>query len=116
MDDRKAVNTMLHDPPTPAGAFDKDAARPFDGGAKPGAPREGRTARAIEEQTSQLPSDTFLWAALGSMGVSMMLRAANQKQASLFVGQWASPLLLFGVYNKLVKLGGSDSTDRTVRR
>lgn len=24
--------------------------------------KEGRVARAIEEQTSKLPSDTFLWA------------------------------------------------------
>jgi hypothetical protein len=78
---------------------------------EPGPPREGKTAKAIERQTSQLPSDTFLWAALGSMGVALMLRAANKKDASQFVGQWASPLLLFGVYNKLVKLGGSDRTD-----
>jgi hypothetical protein len=33
---------------------------------------EGPVARAIEEQTAKLPSDLFLWAALGSMGVSML--------------------------------------------
>ena len=72
---------------------------------------EGIVARTIEEQTAKLPSDTFLWAAFGSMGVSLCLRLTDRKEESLFVGQWAAPLLLFGVYNKLVKVAGSDRTD-----
>lgn len=28
--------------------------------------KEGKVAKAIEEQTAKLPSDLFLWAALGS--------------------------------------------------
>jgi len=71
-------------------------------------PREGEVAKRIEKTTAQVPSDTFLWAALGAVGASLLLRTARQKNASLFIGQWVSPLLLFGVYNKLVKLGGSD--------
>jgi hypothetical protein len=69
---------------------------------------EGVVARSIEEQTAKLPSDTFLWAALISMGVALVMQASGKKHGSLFVGQWAAPFLLFGVYNKLVKLGGSD--------
>lgn len=69
---------------------------------------EGPVARAIEGQTARLPSDTFLWAAVGAMGVSFALRLSDKKDASLFVGQWAAPFLLFGVYNKLVKQAGSD--------
>lgn len=72
---------------------------------------EGVVARMIEEQTAKLPSDTFLWAAVGSMGVALFLRITDRKDESLFVGQWAAPLLLFGVYNKLVKVAGSDRTD-----
>jgi hypothetical protein len=30
--------------------------------------REGTVARTIEQQTAKLPSDTFLWAATGSIG------------------------------------------------
>jgi hypothetical protein len=30
----------------------------------------------------------------------------------MFVGQWAAPLLLIGVYNKLVKVAGSDRISR----
>ncbi len=69
---------------------------------------EGPVARAIEEQTAKLPSDVFLWAALGSMGVSLMLRMSDRKDESLFVGQWAAPFLILGMYNKLVKVAGSD--------
>jgi hypothetical protein len=70
--------------------------------------REGPVARAIEEQTAKLPSDTFLWAAVGAMGVSLILQLAGQQHKSLFVGQWAAPFLLLGVYNKLVKVEGHD--------
>ena len=69
---------------------------------------EGRIARSLEEQTARLPSDLWLWAALGSMGVSLALRMTDKKDESLFVGQWAAPFLLMGVYNKIVKVTGSD--------
>lgn len=69
---------------------------------------EGPLARTIEQQTAKLPSDTFLWAAVGSMGASALLRIMGKKHASLFVGDWVAPMLLFGVYNKIVKLHGSD--------
>ncbi|HEY3581367.1 MAG TPA: hypothetical protein VGK82_12510 [Pyrinomonadaceae bacterium] len=73
-----------------------------------GSHNEGSVARTIEQQTAKLPSDTFLWAAVGSMGASALLRIMGKKHASLFVGDWVAPFLLFGVYNKIVKLHGSD--------
>ncbi len=69
---------------------------------------EGKVAKTIEEQTAKLPSDTFLWMALGAMGTSAALQLAGNRQLSLFFGQWAPAFLLFGVYNKLVKQLGSD--------
>lgn len=69
---------------------------------------EGTVARTIEEQTAKLPSDTFLWAALGAMGASAIFQLMGKKHVSLFVGDWVAPLLLFGVYNKIVKVQGSD--------
>ncbi len=69
---------------------------------------EGIVARTIEQQTAKLPSDVFLWAAVGSIGVSALLQLKGKQKESLFVGQWVSPLLLFGVYNKIVKVAGSD--------
>jgi hypothetical protein len=75
--------------------------------------QEGEVADAIEEQTAKLPSDLFLWAALGSMGASLSLRLMGKTHASLFVGQWAAPFLILGLYNKLVKLEGHDQEDFT---
>ncbi len=70
--------------------------------------REGSLAKKIESETAKLPSDVFLWAAIGSMAVSMSLQMAGKKHKSLFFGQWAAPFLLFGIYNKLVKQHGHD--------
>lgn len=69
---------------------------------------EGPVATAIEEQTAKIPSDVFLWAALGSMAISATLQIMGRRKESLFVGQWPAPFLLLGVYNKLVKLEGHD--------
>jgi hypothetical protein len=73
---------------------------------------EGTLARTIEQQTAKLPSDTFLWAAGASIAASAGLQLMGNKHASVFVGQWASTLLILGLYNKLVKQLGSDFTDR----
>jgi len=70
--------------------------------------REGPIARTIEQQTAKLPSDTFLWAALGSMGLSMVTQAMGKQKFSNFVGLWVPTFLMFGLYNKMVKLQGSD--------
>lgn len=70
--------------------------------------REGSLAKKIETETAKIPSDVFLWAAIGSMALSMSLQIAKKKNKSLFFGQWAAPFLLFGIYNKLVKQHGHD--------
>jgi hypothetical protein len=77
---------------------------------------EGPIARKIEEQTARIPSDVFLWAALGSMGLSLGLRVAGMKEHSQFVGHWASPLLILGLYNKIVKVSGSDRTHAPIEK
>ena len=70
--------------------------------------KEGPVAKAIEDQTAKIPSDVFLWSALGSMGISAILKMSGKNHTALFVGQWAAPFLLLGIYNKLVKQLGSD--------
>jgi hypothetical protein len=75
---------------------------------------EGRIAKTIENQTAKLPSDLFLWLAVGAMTASATFQIAGNKHVSLFVGQWAPTLLIFGLYNKLVKQLGSDRTENAV--
>lgn len=69
---------------------------------------EGKIAREIEDVTAELPSDTYLWSAVSIMGISLTLKLLKKNDLALFVGQWAAPLLITGVYNKIVKTQGSD--------
>ncbi|MDB5321791.1 MAG: hypothetical protein JWN40_3422 [Phycisphaerales bacterium] len=69
---------------------------------------EGGLAKPIEELTARLPSDTFLWLATGSIIGSLGLMLSGRRHDALFVGQWAPTFLLLGVYNKIVKVAGSD--------
>jgi len=73
--------------------------------------KEGKVAKTIEKQTAKLPSDVFLWSSLTAMGASLCLKLCKKDHLALFVGQWASPFLLLGIYNKIVKVEGSDKDD-----
>jgi len=69
---------------------------------------EGKVATMIERQTAKLPSDTFLWAAGASIIGSLVLKSMKRETDALFVGQWAPTFLLLGIYNKFVKMMGTD--------
>jgi hypothetical protein len=73
------------------------------------APEDQMTA-AIETYTSQVPSSIYLGLALSSMAVSEGFQFAGEKDTSLFMGRWAAPFLILGLYNKLVKQHGSGGT------
>lgn len=73
---------------------------------------EGPVAKTIENQTAKLPSDIFLWASLSAMAVSATLKCLDKDKDALFVGQWAAPFLLLGIYNKIVKVEGSDKQSK----
>ena len=64
----------------------------------------------MEEQTSKIPSGVFLGAAVLAMGVSAVIKCCSWKddKDALFIGQWAAPFLLLGIYNKIVKTEGHD--------
>ncbi len=68
---------------------------------------EGEVARLIEQQTAKVPSHWFLFGALAAMTTSLMLELGGRSRASRFVGQWPTPLLVMGIYNKLVKTLGT---------
>lgn len=97
----------------------------YDDGA-PIQQREGRVARAIESQTAKLPSDLFLWAAgaamVGSLAFQVLgpkpktgifgRRAGGRAPLASFMGHWVPTLLIMGLYNKIVKVAGSDRVSR----
>ena len=55
--------------------------------------QEGKVTVAVEKKTSKIPSMVYL---------------RGRKSAALLVGQWAAPLLIMGLYNKIVKTEGHD--------
>lgn len=67
---------------------------------------------SIERRTAKVPSSVFLGCALGSMAISLVLKAMGKGENALFIGQWAAPFLILGEYNKLVKQHGSDAQSK----
>jgi hypothetical protein len=72
--------------------------------------QEDQVTSFLEKQTAQVPSSSWLIASVGSMVASLAFKAAGKDHAALFIGQWAAPFLLIGIYNKMVKQHGSDAT------
>lgn len=91
--------------------------------------REGPIARRIERRTAKLPSDLFLFAAGAAVVASLVFEVMGRARArrhrilgrymeskesaplASFIGMWVPSLLLFGVYNKIVKVMGSDQAE-----
>lgn len=77
-------------------------------GVTAGESGEGKLTKQIESITSKIPSGTFLSFAAASIGISAILRLFGNKNDAQFVGQWVPTILLLGLYNKVVKLEGSE--------
>ncbi|RXH55093.1 hypothetical protein [Granulicella sibirica] len=75
-----------------------------------GEAQEDQLTAAIEKYTAQVPSSIYLGLALASIGGSIACKAAKKDHLALYVGQWVAPFLILGIYNKLVKIHGSDGT------
>ena len=75
--------------------------------------REDQVTSYLERQTAKAPSSSWLGAAVCSMVASLALKLSGKNHAALFVGQWAAPFLLIGIYNKMVKLHGSDASSES---
>ena len=53
--------------------------------------------------TDNIPEETWYWAAIGSIGISALLKLANKDDWAIFVGQWPPTFLLFGLYHRLIR-------------
>lgn len=65
---------------------------------------EGRLAHVLEDQAARVPSDAFLWAAIGTVVGSVTLRAMGRDRDATLVGLLVPTILVLGVYKKLLKL------------
>lgn len=71
-------------------------------------PDEGKGTVAVEKQTSKIPSIVYLAAGLGALVAAACLMHRDKKHSALLIGQWAAPILIMGLYNKVVKTEGHD--------
>ncbi len=62
----------------------------------------------IEHTTTKLPTDSFLWAAGGSILLSLFLKSQGRDKDALFVGQWAPTFVILSLVSKLAKHFGDD--------
>jgi hypothetical protein len=51
--------------------------------------------------TESISEESWYWAALVSIVISLGLKLAGRDHLSLFVGQWPPTFLLFGLYRRL---------------
>ena len=64
-------------------------------------PQEGNATVAVEKKTSKIPSMVYLCAGLSALAASACMMCRGRKSA---------PLLIMGLYNKLVKTEGHDGS------
>jgi hypothetical protein len=65
------------------------------------------TAKEAQESyfsvTDQVPEEIWYWAAIGSIGLSALLKVLKKDNWALFVGQWPPTFLILAVFHKLLR-------------
>lgn len=53
--------------------------------------------------TDQIPEEAWYWAAIGSIGLSAILKLMGKDNWALFVGQWPPTFLILAVFHKMLR-------------
>jgi len=77
-------------------------------GVAAGEHKEGTITKTIEHYTSMVPSGTYLTLAVGSIGLAAAMKLMGRDKDAQFIGHWVPTILILGLYNKLVKVQGSE--------
>jgi hypothetical protein len=69
--------------------------------------KRGEQAETTQQQffrvTDNIAEETWYWLALGSIGISAILKVSGKDNWALFVGQWPPTFILFGLYHRLIR-------------
>ena len=57
----------------------------------------------------EIPTQAYLGAALGAIGLSALLRLFGKKDAAVFVGQWPPTFILFALAYKILRPSDEDA-------
>ena len=64
---------------------------------------QGEVAQAIAKEITKLPSDLFIWAALGSFGFSYLLKMTGKREESSLFEKCAASFFVVGLCNKMIQ-------------
>lgn len=69
-------------------------------------------AKSVQKETTQqqffrvtdnIPEETWYWLALGSIGLSAIMKISKKDNLAIFIGQWPPTFILFGLYHRLIR-------------
>jgi hypothetical protein len=69
--------------------------------------RESSLTRLLEQQAAKVPSDVFLFSSLCALAAAAAADLAHRERLGRWFGLWVTPLLVMGVYTKMVKTFGA---------
>jgi len=73
---------------------------------------EDQITKSVEAYTAAIPTSSYLGVAAGAMALSLICQVTGRGKWGNFIAQWVPTWLMFGVYNKLLKLEGHENFDR----
>ena len=62
--------------------------------------KEDPSPKGIMETMEQLPANTYMFAALGSIGLSLVFRLLGRKDFANFIGLWPPTIVALALLNK----------------
>jgi hypothetical protein len=65
--------------------------------------RQGPTPTGLQAMLENLPTPVYLYATLGSIGLSLLLRLVGRKEFANFVGLWPPTILALAMINKQLR-------------
>lgn len=57
--------------------------------------------RSPKMVTETVPEETWFWAAIGSIGISLLMKLMGRDSLALFIGQWPPTFLILGLYRRM---------------
>jgi len=53
--------------------------------------------------TDSVPEEAWYWLALGSIGLSAVMKLQGKDNLAVFIGQWPPTFLLLGIFHRVLK-------------
>ena len=72
-------------------------------------PTDKNPQNVVFQALDAVPSQLWYLLGIGSIGLSLILQLAGQKNWADFIGKWPPTFFAIGIYHKLVRPGDEDA-------